>query len=139
MGEQLTLMLHSGDHDKIYSALILGTGALAMGMDVSMYFTFYALERLKKGELDAGPVSRADPTGEGRREMTERMAAAKMVPLEQLMESYRDLGGRVIACEATMAAMGLNREALREDWIDAYGGVGQLVEEIKQSKTTLYI
>ena len=41
--ERVTIILHSGDMDKLYSALIVGNGALAMGMDVSMYFTFWGL------------------------------------------------------------------------------------------------
>ena len=38
--ERVTIVLHSGDMDKVYSALIIGNGALAMGMEASIYFTF---------------------------------------------------------------------------------------------------
>ncbi len=48
--EKATLVVHSGDFDKIYSAFIIGNGALAMGMEASMYFTFWGLLRLKKGQ-----------------------------------------------------------------------------------------
>lgn len=51
MGEKTVIVLHSGDMDKVYSALIIGNGALAMGMETSIYFTFWGLIRLKKGEL----------------------------------------------------------------------------------------
>ena len=47
MSEKATIVVHSGDLDKIYSALIIGNGALAMGMEVSLYFTFFGLLRLK--------------------------------------------------------------------------------------------
>lgn len=40
MGEKTVIVLHSGDMDKVYSALIVGNGALAMGMEASIYFTF---------------------------------------------------------------------------------------------------
>ncbi|MFH1833902.1 MAG: DsrE/DsrF/DrsH-like family protein, partial [bacterium] len=53
--EKTTIIVHSGDFDKIYSAFIIGTGALSMGMEVSMYFTFWGLMRLKKGGLEGGP------------------------------------------------------------------------------------
>ena len=49
MANKATIVVHSGEMDKLYSALIIGNGALAMGMDVSMYFTFWGLMRLKKG------------------------------------------------------------------------------------------
>lgn len=38
--DRVTIVLHSGDMDKLYSALIIGNGALAMGMEASIYFTF---------------------------------------------------------------------------------------------------
>jgi peroxiredoxin family protein len=53
-----TIILHSGEMDKVISALIVGNGALAMGMDVSIYFTFWGLQRLKKGGLEKGPLSK---------------------------------------------------------------------------------
>jgi Uncharacterized conserved protein len=40
MVEKATIIVHSGDMDKIYSALIIGNGALSMGMEASLYFTF---------------------------------------------------------------------------------------------------
>ncbi len=49
MANKATIVAHSGDMDKIYSALIIGNGALAMGMEASIFFTFWGLQRLKKG------------------------------------------------------------------------------------------
>jgi len=43
MSEKATTIVHSGDRDRIYSALIFGNGALSMGMDFSSYFTFFGL------------------------------------------------------------------------------------------------
>ncbi len=54
MAEKTTIIVHSGDLDKMYSALIVANGSLAMGMDVSLYFTFWGLLRLKKGSLEKG-------------------------------------------------------------------------------------
>nr|WP_269850652.1 DsrE/DsrF/DrsH-like family protein [Methanosarcina horonobensis] len=48
MEEKAVIILHSGDMDKVYSALIIANGALAMGMEASIYFTFWGLMRLKK-------------------------------------------------------------------------------------------
>ncbi|MCK4473113.1 MAG: DsrE/DsrF/DrsH-like family protein, partial [Anaerolineae bacterium] len=55
MTDKTTIIVHSGDMDKLYSALIIGNGALAMGMDASIYFTFWGLQRLQKGGLEKGP------------------------------------------------------------------------------------
>ena len=48
--EKLTIVLHSGDMDKAYSALIIANGALAMGMEASIFFTFWGLNRLRKDD-----------------------------------------------------------------------------------------
>lgn len=66
MPEKATLIVHSGDMDKVYSALIIGNGALSMGMEVSMYFTFWGLQRLKKGSLEKGPLSKMNFLGLGK-------------------------------------------------------------------------
>jgi peroxiredoxin family protein len=56
MGDKAVIVVHSGDMDKIYSALIIGNGALSMGLDASLYFTFWGLQRLKKGGLETRPL-----------------------------------------------------------------------------------
>jgi peroxiredoxin family protein len=43
--ERATIILHSGDMDKMYSALIVANGALAMGMEATIFFTFWGLQR----------------------------------------------------------------------------------------------
>ena len=52
MADKATIIVHSGDMDKLYSALIIANGALSMGMEATFYFTFWGLERLKKEGLE---------------------------------------------------------------------------------------
>lgn len=137
--ERATIILHSGDMDKVYSALIVGNGSLAMGMDVTIYFTFWGLERLKKGGLEKGPLSKMHMLGLGKWMVRQRMKRSKVASLERMMNDFKDLGGRVIACEMTMDIMGIRREDLRDDWIDEYGAVGTYVQDARDSKITLFI
>jgi len=139
MADKATIIVHSGDMDKVYSALIIGNGALAMGMDVSLYFTFWGLQRLQKGGLEKGPLSRMNMAGLGKAMIQRRMDQANVASLEQLMNDFKELGGRIIACEMTMEIMGLSREDLREEWIDEYGAVGTYIQEARDSKITLFI
>jgi len=125
--------------DKLYSALIIANGSLSMGMAVSLYFTFWGLEPLTKKGLAKGPLSRMNLLGLGKAFMKWRMKKANVASLERLMADYRDLGGKVIACEMTMEIMGLRREDMREDWIDEYGAVGTYVRDARQSCITLYV
>jgi len=137
--DKITIILHSGDMDKLYSALIIGNGALAMGMQASTYFTFWGLQRLQKGGLNKGPLSKMHMLGLGKWMIQRRMKKANVASLEKLMQDYKDLGGKIIACDMTMEIMGLRREDLREDWVDEFGAVGTYVREVRESEITLFI
>jgi peroxiredoxin family protein len=137
--EKVTIVLHSGDMDKVYSALIIGNGALAMGMDVSIYFTFWGLQRLQKGGLEKGPLSKMHLLGLGKWMINQRMKKANVASLERLLQDFKELGGKIIACEMTMDIMGISRDDLREELIDEYGAVGTYVQEARGSAITLFI
>ncbi len=139
MAGKATLILHSGEMDKVYSALIIGNGALSMGMEATIYFTFWGLQRLKKGGLESGELSKMDMLGLGRSMVKGRMAKAGVATLDKLMKDYKELGGKIIACEMTMEVMGIKREELELDLIDEFGAVGTYVNEAKDSKITLFI
>ena len=137
--QRVTIILHSGDMDKVYSALIIGNGALAMGMEVTIYCTFWGLQRLQKGKLEKGPLSKMHMLGLGKWMIQRRMRKARVASLEKLMADYRELGGKIVACEMTMEIMGVRKEDLREDWIDEYGAVGTYIQEARNSAITLFI
>ena len=139
MADKATIVVHSGDMDKLYSALIISTGALSMGMEASLYFTFWGLERLVKGKLEKGPLSKMHLLGLGKWMVRRRMKAANVASLERLLQDFKELGGKIIACEMTMEIMGIRRENLREDLIDEYGAVGAYIQEARESNITLFI
>ena len=134
-----TIVLHSGDMDKLYSALIIGNGALSMGMEASIFFTFWGLQRLQKGGLEKGPLSKMHFLGLGKWMIKRRMKKCNVASLERLMTDYRELGGQVIACEMTMDIMGIKPAELREDWIDEYGAIGTYIHVARDSAITLFI
>ncbi len=138
-GDKATIIVHSGEFDKVYSALIIGTGALSMGMDVSMYFTFWGLERLKKNELDKGPLSRMNFLGLGKWMMKRKLKKSNVREMDALIEDFNELGGKILACDMTMEIMGVNKEDLRDDVITDYCAVGTYVKEAKESDVTLFI
>jgi peroxiredoxin family protein len=139
MAEKVSIVVHSGDMDKIYSALIIGNGALAMGMEASLFFTFWGLMRLKKGGLDKGALSKMNMLGLGKWMVKRRMKKANVASLERLFKDFRELGGKVIACDMTMEIMGVKPEELREDLITECGAVGTFIQEARESKVSLFI
>ena len=137
--EKITLVVHSGDFDKIYSAFIIGNGALAMGMEASMYFTFWGLLRLKKGQLDRGQLSKMHMLGLGKWMVKKRMKKSRVVSLEHLAQDFKALGGKIFACDMTMDIMGVGPDDLRQDLITEYCSVGTYIEEARHSTVTLFI
>lgn len=139
MADRTTIVVQSGDMDKLYSALVIANGSLAMGMEVSMFFTFWGLQRLKKGALEKGPLSRMNFFGLGKWMVKRRMKKANVASLERMLADYKELGGKIIACDMTMEIMGIAREDLREDLIDECGAVGAYIRDARESDINLFI
>lgn len=134
-----TIIVHSYALDKLYSALIIGTGALSMGMEASLFFTFWGLRALTRGGLERAPLSKMNMLGLGRWMMNRMMRRKNVATPERLMHDFRELGGRVTACDMTMEIMGIRREDLRQELIDEYGAVGTYLEHARHSKINLVV
>ncbi len=139
MIDKTTIIVHSGDMDKLYSALIIGDGALSMGMESTMFFTFWGLERLKKDGLEKGSLSNVSMGEMGKSMIASQMKKANVASLEKLITDYKELGGKIIACEMTMEIMGIKKENLRQELIDEYGAIGTYIHEARESKINLFI
>jgi peroxiredoxin family protein len=137
--KKATMVVHSGDLDKLMSALIIGNGFLSMGGEVTLYFTFWGLQRLIRGKLSKAPLSKMNLMGLGAWVMKKKMKKARVASPERLMSDFKELGGRIIACEMTMEVMGISKDRLDETLIDEYGAVGMYVNETMQSQLTLFI
>jgi peroxiredoxin family protein len=137
--ERVTIVAHSGDMDKLYSALIIANGGLAMGMEASIFFTFWGLERLKKGGLEKGPLSKMHLLGLGKWMVKLRMKKANVASLERMLLDFKELGGKIMACDMTMEIMGIKPEDLRQDLIEEYCAVGSFIQEARNSTVTLFI
>ena len=136
--QRTTIVLHSGDMDKVYSALIIANGALAMGMEASIYFTFWGLQRLQKGGLEKGPLSKMHFLGLGKWMVKQRMKKANVASLERLFQDFKELGGKVIACEMTMEIMGIEDLSLKRNMITILSNKSGRGWEIRLESEKLY-
>jgi peroxiredoxin family protein len=123
----------------VYSALIIANGALSVGMDASIFFTFWGLQRLKKGGLDKGPLSKMHMLGLGKWMVKQRMKKARVASLDRMLNDFKELGGKILACDMTMDIMGIKKKDLRDDLISDYCGVGTFILEAKNSTVSLFI
>jgi len=156
LGNRATIVAFSGDMDKLIAAFIIATGAASIGMDVSVYVTFWALSALKKTTrfkgkpftdmltalmLPAGPnhlgTSKMNMLGAGQVFFNYVMKKKNMSSLAELIDLARQTGVRIIACQTAMEVMGITREELIDD-LD-FGGVATYLADACDSKITLFI
>lgn len=134
-----TIILHSGDFDKIMSAFIVGTGFLSMGVPVTIFFTFWGLNALVKKGFKKAPLSKMNFFGLGRWMINLKIKKYNIASLDTLALSFKQLGGRMIACTMTMELMGIKKKDLRNDLITDYGSVGTYCYDSIDANITLFI
>ena len=152
-----TIILFSGEFDKVMAALIIANGAAAMGSPVTMFFTFWGINVLRRPEPVSAPKNLVErmfgwmmPRGAGKLglsrmnmggaglAMLKGIMRKKNVPsLPELIASARAAGARLVACSMSMGLMGIRREELI-DGVEA-GGVATFLAEAGQSDVTLFI
>ena len=152
-----TMVVFSGDLDKALASFIIANGAVAMGKKVTMFFTFWGLNILRKPEkvsvkknliesmfgfmMPRGSkklkLSKMNMMGMGGKMIKMIMKNKNINSLEELIKSAMDSGVEVVACSMTMDLMGLKQEEL----IDGIkiGGVGYYLGEAEESNVNLFI
>jgi peroxiredoxin family protein len=154
--KKLSMIVLSGDLDKLFAAFTIATGAAASNMDVIMYFTFWGLRALKKkvatgrslfgrllGWMYGGDIERATPSkmsfGGLGRWMFKKMMKAKRIPsLVELRQMALDLGVKLYGCQMSMDVMEIPRDKMI-DQVSACVGVAYFLEQAQQSDITLFI
>jgi len=152
-----TIIVFSGDLDKVLAGFVLATGAAAAGLETSMFFTFWGLSALKKKGAAAGPknimermfgvmtpssseslgTSKMNFFGMGSVMLRKMMKDKGIATLEELMALAREMDVKMIACTMSMDAMGVSKEELLDGL--TYGGVATYMADAVRSRVTLFI
>lgn len=155
VSNKMTMIVLSGDMDKIFAAFTIATGAAAMGTDVTMFFTFWGLQAIRKPvrtgrslfgrmlslflkDINGIGPSKLNMGGMGRWMFKRMMQAHNAASLPELRQAAIDLGVRFQACQTSLEVMELSREDLIDEVQDIVG-VAAMLELAGQSKTTLFI
>ncbi|TYP70039.1 DsrE/DsrF/DrsH-like family protein [Paenibacillus methanolicus] len=155
--KKTTIVLFSGDYDKAMAAFIIANGAAAYDHDVTIFFTFWGLNTLRKdgsAPTNKGMLERMFgwmmPRGANKLGLS-KMHMAGMGPkmikhvirkhnaltLPQLIELAQEQGVKLVACTMTMDLLGLRREELIEDL--ELGGVATYLGEASDGNVNLFI
>lgn len=152
-----TIVVFSNDLDKVMAAFIIANGAAAMGSQVTLFFTFWGLNVLRKREgaavhktliermfgwmMPRGPdkltLSKMHMGGMGTRMMKGVMARKNIPALGELIQSARAAGVRLVACSMSMDVMGIRAEELTEGV--ELGGVAMYLDQAEQGNVNLFI
>lgn len=155
--QKTTIVLFSGDYDKAMAAFIIANGAAAYDHEVTIFFTFWGLNTLRKDEpiqTNKGILEKAFgwmmPRGANKLGLSKMQMAGmgpKMIKhvikkhnaltLPQLIELAEEQGIKMVACTMTMDLLGL-QEAELKDGIE-YGGVAAYLGDASEGRVNLFI
>lgn len=154
--DRLAMVVFSGDLDKAIAALIIATGAAAMGLEASMFFTFWGIGALKKGKRYAGKnvleqgftamlpgglgqmgLSQMNFFGAGAQIIRKLMRDHAVASPEELFALAQELGVRMVACDMSRELLGVRDEELI-DGLET-GGVAAFLGDAARAKVTLFV
>jgi len=155
--DRASIVVFSGDLDRVMAAFVIATGAAAAGLQTTMFFTFWGLSTIKSKNASAGPkglkqkmmqlmtpgsseqlgTSKFNFFGMGAVLLRSMMAEQGIASLEELMAMARDLGVTLMACTMSMDAMGVQKEEL-VDGLE-YGGVAAFMASASRSRVSLFV
>jgi peroxiredoxin family protein len=154
--DKLSMVVFSGDLDKTIAAFIIATGAAAMGMEVSMFFTFWGLSTVKKQKVYEGKnllekgftamlpgntqqmgLSQMNFFGAGAKIIRKLMADHEVTSVEEFVELAREFDVRMTVCDMSRELLGVKDEELI-DGLEV-GGVATFMGDAATSKVTLFI
>jgi peroxiredoxin family protein len=156
LDNRVTLVVFSGDFDRQLASLVIATGAAAMGMEVSIFYTFWGLSALKRGtqlggktlkekmfavmtpdRIDKLPVSKMNFAGVGRAMLMSMMRDKDVTSIDELFGMAREMNVKMIACTLSMDVMGITKEELIDGV--ALGGVATFLGDAARSKVAMFI
>jgi peroxiredoxin family protein/TusA-related sulfurtransferase len=157
MSQDKTMVIFSGDLDKAIAAFIIANGAASMGHKVTMFFTFWGLNILRKSKppkvhknfiermfgfmmprgTEKLTISQLNMGGAGTAMIKGIMKKKNVSPLSELMQSALDNGVVIQACQMSMDLMGIKKEELI-DGIDVVG-VATMIDASDDSNATMFI
>jgi len=155
---KLSMVVLSGDYDKVMGAYIIATGAAAAGMDVVMFFTFWGIKAIQKdgiltgkslfgrmlglmnrGGLKAIGPSRLNMGGLGRWMFKFMMKKKQVSSLEDLYDMAVELGIVMMPCEMSMSVMEYDPKTDFKPNVTEPVGVATFLEHASESRVTLFI
>jgi peroxiredoxin family protein len=127
----VAIIVYNSTFDIAMMPMMVAQGALAMGMEVSIFYTFFGLNAIKKGFKPKLPGLWRLFTGM----ISKKMAAHKVPPYEQMLKDSIAMGAKIYGCSTSMAVMGVGKDKLI-DGVEV-AGVAKFLDMAANAGTTL--
>jgi peroxiredoxin family protein len=122
----LAIIFHSGSFDRIYHGLSIALAALALGRKVRLFFTYWALEYLKRGKL---PILSLDKEGETYKTIIENnIEKGHMKKISELLTQAKEIGAKLYTCASSMALLNIARNELIDE-VDESAGIATFLTD----------
>ena len=156
--EKFTIVVFGGELDRALAAFTMATTAASMGMEVTMFFTFWGLNIIKKNEggirskglmrkmlnlMNRGGskrlgLSRFHMFGLGTWMMKRLMKDVNMPSVDEFITMAKGMGVKLIACTTTLGVMGIGEDSLRSE-VDDIAGAAYFLGQASKSKVSLFV
>lgn len=139
--DHLSIVVFSGDFDRIHYALVMAAAAVASNTPVTMFFTMWAGRALEKPLPDGSPAWTRLKCSDGRtaRRLNESFKTNNVAAFEDLLEACVALGVTFMVCEMGLKALGMDPDHLRPDVPVAKGGVVTFLADASKTGGMLFI
>lgn len=130
--EGMALIFHNGSYDRVYHGLSIALAALALGREVRCFFTYWALDYVRK---DNGPDLQWF-YNEGKiheRLIRKSIKDGHILKMKELFSQLKAIGGKVYACSSSMGLLNISRDELIAD-VDKSMGLTTFLAETKNSQ-----
>ena len=135
--KKLAIIVHSGTLDRFYCAFILGSTATAMDMETHLYFTFWGLNMLKKGELEKAGLPAIYKSMEA--QFKETLKEMEYPTPHDLLKRMKTSGLlKIYACSPSMKMFGVSKEDLIPE-VDQIAGAAALLNLASDADITLLV
>lgn len=115
----LGIIFHSGSYDRVAHGLSIALAALALGREAKLFFSYWALEYLRR---DKRPALKFDVEGEAHRKAIEHnLAKGHMLRIQDLFSQAKAMGAKFYACTNSMGILNIARDELTDEVDKAMG------------------
>ena len=140
--DKLSIIVFSGEFDKVHYALVMAASAAATGTPVTLFFTMGALRALLAPGAVGAPGWRSMPSGGtessgGTRD--DDFQAKGVGGFEELLSANAEMGVRFMVCAAGLRALGLERGELRSDIAIEEGGMVTFLNDASRHGATVFV